>query len=58
MGKYFFLFGKNFFAADCNGDLEGCTLAEMDALRDWEARFHQKYAVVGRVVPEIESNPT
>ena len=34
---------------DCCDDLQGCTLAEMDALRDWEARFHQKYAVVGRI---------
>lgn len=36
--------------ADCVADLDGCSLSEMDGLRDWEARFHSKYAVVGRVV--------
>lgn len=36
--------------ADCNDDLEGCSLAEMDALRDWEGRFHSKYPIIGRLV--------
>ena len=36
--------------SDCSADLTGCSVSEMDALRDWEARFHQKYSVVGRVV--------
>lgn len=35
---------------DCNNDLTGCSLSEMDAVRSWEAKFHQKYKVVGRVV--------
>jgi membrane-associated progesterone receptor component len=35
---------------DCNEDLEGCGLAELDALRDWEARFHSKYPVVGKTL--------
>jgi hypothetical protein len=30
--------------------LSGCSLSEMDSLRDWEARFQSKYSVVGRVV--------
>lgn len=35
---------------DCTADTKGCTLAEMDALRDWEARLHMKYSVVGKLV--------
>lgn len=34
---------------DCTDDLGGCTLAEMDALRDWEARFYGKYPIVGKL---------
>ncbi len=37
---------------DCNDDLEGCSLSDMDQLRSWEARFHQKYKVIGRTVKE------
>ena len=36
--------------ADCNDNLEGCTLAEIDALRDWQARFYQKYTIIGEIV--------
>jgi len=35
---------------DCSDDVSNCSLAEMDALRSWEAQFHSKYPVVGRVV--------
>ena len=34
------------------GDLEGCTFSELDALRDWEARFYCKYTSVGKLMPE------
>jgi len=34
---------------DCVSDTSNCSLAEMDALRSWEAQFHSKYPVVGRV---------
>ncbi len=37
---------------NCNDDLEGCSLFEMDGLRSWEARFHEKYRVIGRTVKE------
>lgn len=37
-------------AADLNDDLSGCSLAELDALRDWQARLYGKYRIVGRVV--------
>ena len=39
---------------DCNDDLSDCSLAEMDALRDWMAQFYGKYKVVGRVVSSAE----
>lgn len=35
---------------DCVSDVQDCSLAEMDALRDWEARFQSKYIVVGKVI--------
>ena len=35
---------------DCNGNLEGLGFTELDILRDWEAKFHIKYPVVGHVV--------
>ena len=35
---------------DCVADVEGLSAAEMDTLRDWQAKFWQKYPVVGRVV--------
>ncbi len=38
---------------DCTDDLTGCSLAELDALRDWEARFHSKYPVVGKIVKKM-----
>lgn len=39
------------FIADCNDDLSDCSLAELDALRDWQAQFYGKYNLVGRVIP-------
>jgi hypothetical protein len=36
------------------GNLEGCTTVELDALRDWEAKFYWKYTIVGRLVPEAK----
>ena len=36
--------------ADCTGDLEGLGAMEMESLRDWEARFWNKYRMIGRVV--------
>lgn len=38
--------------ADLNDDLEGCSLAELDALRDWQARLCTKYRIVGDLVKE------
>ena len=35
---------------DCTADVQDCSLAEMDTLRDWEARFQSKYIIVGKVV--------
>jgi len=35
---------------DCTADVEDLSVSEMDALRGWEAQFHTKYKVVGRVV--------
>ena len=35
---------------DCTSDVEDLNISEMDALRGWEAQFHTKYKVVGRVV--------
>lgn len=34
---------------DCSDSLDDCSLSEMDALRSWEAQFHSKYKVVGRL---------
>ena len=36
--------------ADCSDDLEGLGAMEMESLRDWEARFWNKYRMIGRVV--------
>ena len=35
--------------ADLTDNLEGCSLAELDALGDWIGRFHAKYSIVGRI---------
>ena len=35
---------------DCNDSLDDCTLAQMDALRNWEAQFQSKYKIVGRLL--------
>ncbi len=35
---------------DCMADVDDLSISEMDALRGWEAQFHTKYRVVGRVV--------
>ena len=35
---------------DCTSDVQDLSVSEMDALRGWEAQFHMKYKVVGRVV--------
>jgi membrane-associated progesterone receptor component len=34
---------------DCNGDVSNLTLAEMDALRSWEAQFQMKYKIAGKM---------
>ncbi|KDD75774.1 hypothetical protein H632_c504p0 [Helicosporidium sp. ATCC 50920] len=36
--------------ADCNDDISDCSIAEKDALRDWEGRFYSKYKIVGKIV--------
>lgn len=33
-------------------DLTGCSLAELDSLKDWQARLYGKYPIVGEVVTE------
>ena len=38
--------------ADCNSDLQGCSLAELDALSDWRAQLCGKYPVVGQLVEQ------
>jgi membrane-associated progesterone receptor component len=40
--------------ADCTADLAGLGPAEMESLRDWQAKFDFKYPVVGRVVVVVE----
>lgn len=35
---------------DCHDNLEGLGAMELDNLREWEAKFHYKYPVVGSVV--------
>ncbi|KAF8057743.1 ALG10 [Scenedesmus sp. PABB004] len=35
---------------DCTDDLSGLGAMELDALRDWEAKFNSKYPIVGRLV--------
>ncbi|KAL4433840.1 hypothetical protein ABPG75_000281 [Micractinium tetrahymenae] len=39
-------------AADLTDDLTGCSLAERDSLRDWQARLYSKYKIVGELVKE------
>jgi len=36
--------------ADCSDDLEGLGAMELEALRDWEGRFWNKYRMIGRIV--------
>lgn len=38
--------------ADLVADLTGCSLAELDSLKDWQARLYGKYPIVGEVVTE------
>jgi membrane-associated progesterone receptor component len=35
---------------DCSADLSGLGPVELDALREWEAKFNSKYPIVGRLV--------
>jgi membrane-associated progesterone receptor component len=35
---------------DCSDDLAGLGPVELDALREWEAKFNSKYPIVGRLV--------
>ncbi len=34
---------------DCTADLSDCTEKELASLAEWEAKFKDKYAVVGQV---------
>ncbi|KAK9798900.1 hypothetical protein WJX73_004926 [Symbiochloris irregularis] len=36
--------------ADCNNNLEGLNSMDRENLRDWQAKFHSKYSIVGEVV--------
>ena len=36
--------------AECTDNLEGLEPIERDYLKDWEAKFHYKYPVVGSIV--------
>lgn len=38
--------------SDCTDDLAGLGAMELDNLRDWEAKFHSKYPVVGRLTEQ------
>eukprot|EP00882_Tetradesmus_deserticola_P006037 GHRQ01006355.1.p1 GENE.GHRQ01006355.1~~GHRQ01006355.1.p1 ORF type:complete len:241 (+),score=85.60 GHRQ01006355.1:619-1341(+) len=38
--------------ADCSDDLTGLGPVELDALRDWEAKFNSKYPIIGRLVKD------
>jgi membrane-associated progesterone receptor component len=35
---------------DCNANLEGLSTSEIETLRDWKARFSNKYPIVGKIV--------
>jgi membrane-associated progesterone receptor component len=35
---------------DCNDDLSGLGPVELDALREWEAKFNSKYPIVGKLI--------
>jgi len=37
-------------AEECNANLEDATEKQLKTLADWEAKFREKYAVVGRLV--------
>ena len=46
-------FDEEMLTADLEGpldDLKGLGEMEMEALRDWESRFEEKYLVVGKLV--------
>ena len=50
-------FDEDMLTKDLNGpldDLCGLGSDELDALRDWEERFTEKYTIVGRLVAAIE----
>lgn len=34
---------------DCNAELEGCSEKELESLAQWETKFKEKYAIVGKV---------
>ncbi|GAX78734.1 hypothetical protein CEUSTIGMA_g6171.t1 [Chlamydomonas eustigma] len=34
---------------DCNANIEGLSSSEMETLRDWKARFSNKYPIVGKI---------
>ena len=47
-------FDEDMLTKDLNGpldDLKDLGSAEMEAMNDWEARFNEKYLVVGKLVP-------
>lgn len=37
---------------DCCADLAGLGPVELDALREWEAKFNSKYPIVGKLVQQ------
>lgn len=43
----------SFDEADFTADLQGLEKVELDALREWEGRFHSKYNVIGKIVDEV-----
>lgn len=43
---------------DCTADLSDCTEKELASLAEWEAKFKDKYAVVGQVRASVHVPPS
>ena len=42
--------------ADCNDNLDALTRMDIDNLHQWEAKFHSKYRVIGKLVASHEDD--
>ena len=41
---------------DCNDKLDDLSKRQLEVLQEWEAKFQEKYKVVGKVPPFLCSN--